>query len=45
MTKSIECKCTYRFTCRYCLQNAKPYYFTVTDKPGPVSYEPKEGDQ
>lgn len=30
MTKSIECKCDYNFTCGYCLRNAKPYYYTLS---------------
>jgi len=25
MARSIECKCDSRFTCGYCLRNAKPY--------------------
>ncbi len=28
MARSIECKCDPRFTCGYCLRNAKPYIFT-----------------
>lgn len=24
MAKSVECRCTYNFTCGYCLRNAKP---------------------
>jgi hypothetical protein len=27
---SIECKCTYNFTCGYCLRNAPPWHFTPT---------------
>lgn len=29
--RNPECQCTYNFTCRYCLQNAKPYFFTLTN--------------
>jgi hypothetical protein len=28
MARSIECRCESNFTCRYCLQNAKPWLFT-----------------
>jgi hypothetical protein len=28
MARSIECECTYSYTCGYCLRNAKPYFFT-----------------
>lgn len=30
MAKSIECKCTYNFTCGYCLKNAKPWHWTAS---------------
>jgi hypothetical protein len=29
--KSIECKCTDDFTCGYCLRNAKPWFYTLSD--------------
>jgi hypothetical protein len=28
MARSAECCCERLFTCRHCLQNAKPYFFT-----------------
>lgn len=28
MARSAECQCESNFTCRHCLQNAKPYLFT-----------------
>lgn len=31
MSKSVECKCTSNFTCGYCLHNAKPWHFTLSD--------------
>ena len=32
MAKNIECKCEpNRFTCGYCLRNAKPYFYTLSD--------------
>ena len=31
MAKSTNCKCEYNFTCGYCLQNAKLYYFSLSD--------------
>jgi hypothetical protein len=29
MARNAECKCEPRFTCGYCLRNAKPYFFTL----------------
>lgn len=29
MSRSIECWCEPRFTCGYCLRNAKPYFYTL----------------
>ncbi len=28
LNTSSECECECNFTCRYCLDNAKPYFFT-----------------
>ncbi len=30
--RNINCGCTHNFTCKYCLQNAKPYHYTLNDK-------------
>ncbi len=30
MARNVECRCDPRFTCGYCLRNAKPYFFTLT---------------
>ncbi len=35
--KSVECKCDNHFTCRYCLHNAKPYFYTCDN--GLVIYD------
>jgi len=32
--RSIECKCDYNFTCGYCLRNAKPWCWTLSDGGG-----------
>jgi len=37
MAKNIECKCTYNFTCGYCLANRKPYFYTLSN--GSAIYE------
>lgn len=29
--RSPECKCDPRFTCRYCLDNRKPAFYTLAD--------------
>lgn len=31
MSRSVHCECGPRFTCRRCLQNARPYFFTCAD--------------
>lgn len=31
MSRSVECRCEPRFTCGYCLRNAKPYFYTLSD--------------
>jgi len=28
MARSIECKCDDRFTCGYCFQNRKPWFYS-----------------
>jgi hypothetical protein len=28
MTRAIECRCEYDFTCGHCLSNAKPWFWT-----------------
>jgi hypothetical protein len=35
--RNAECKCDPRFTCGYCLRNAPPYFFTLSD--GSAIYE------
>lgn len=42
---SIECECTYRFTCRYCCNNAKPYLFTPSTIQEQVSRQSKEDEE
>lgn len=37
MARNIECRCTDRFTCGYCLRNKKPYFFTLSS--GAAVYE------
>lgn len=37
MAKNIECTCTDRFTCGYCLRNAKPYFSTPAKGPYPTT--------
>jgi hypothetical protein len=29
--RSVECRCTNNFTCGYCLRNAKPWHYTLSD--------------
>lgn len=31
MARSVYCECNERFTCRHCLANAKPYFYTLND--------------
>jgi hypothetical protein len=31
MAKSAECKCESSFTCGYCLRNAKPWHYTLSN--------------
>lgn len=38
MARSAECKCERNFTCGYCLRNAKPWFFTLSD--GSAIYVP-----
>ena len=35
--RSINCECTYGFTCGYCCRNAKPYFFTPTSNGYPFA--------
>jgi hypothetical protein len=37
MARSVECKCEFNFTCGYCLRNAKPWFYTLSD--GSAIYE------
>jgi hypothetical protein len=37
MAKSIDCKCEHNFTCGYCLRNAPPWFYTLSD--GSAIYE------
>ena len=37
MSPNIECRCDPQFTCGYCLRNAKPYFYTLSD--GSTIYE------
>lgn len=39
MARNIECKCEYNFTCRYCLANAKPWHYTLSN--GSAVYVPR----
>jgi hypothetical protein len=46
--RSTECQCTYRFTCGYCLRNAKPYHYTLRDGsaiiPPPADFHPPRNE-
>ena len=37
---SIECQCESNFTCGYCLRNAKPWHFTLSDGSAIVGCSP-----
>lgn len=45
MARSIDCKCTYNFTCGYCLRNAKPWHWTPTNQPTQFHNELKQEEK
>jgi hypothetical protein len=38
MSKPANCTCDYNFTCRVCLDNAPPYFFTPTESTQRAKY-------
>jgi len=39
-----DCKCTYNFTCGYCLLNAPPYFFTPDSTEDTVNENAKDAE-
>ena len=40
-----KCRCTYNYTCGYCLDNRKPWFYTLSGKGGAIAVTDEQVNQ